>query len=240
LKNLIVSVFPDPLVKGLVRIRNRLRSKGKHELDFWKSRFEIDNGVFVNMHFEKFMLGMAQEEDDGFLKDKIVADFGCGPRGSLVWIKSARVKIGIDVLADSYVTEFAENIKSHDMIYLKSTEEVIPLPSDFVDVMFTINAMDHVSNLPVMCKEVIRVIRPGGYLIGSFKLGEPETTTEPQTLSEDIIKKHLLDYMDVDSYRVTAPGPGSNQYQPFFDNELSYNKGESSILWVKARKQTNK
>ena len=116
------------------------------------------------------MLAMAEEPDDNFLKGKIVADFGCGPRSSLFWASSASLKIGIDVLADRYADEFTDNIISHGMIYLKSTEKVIPLPSNFVDVMFTLNAIDHVDSFSNMCSEIIRVLKPGGDFIGSFNL----------------------------------------------------------------------
>ena len=236
IKNAVISIMPTPIVKGLVQVRNKLRSKSIHELRFWKSWLEIDDGKFNNEHFRNIMLGMAEEEDDNFLGDKVVADFGCGPRGSLVWAKTAKFRIGIDVLADRYAREFAENIISHGMVYLKSTEKVIPMPSDFVDVMFTINAMDHVNSFSTMCKEVIRVIKPGGYFIGSFNLEEPATTTEPQKLSEKKIKQHLLDFLEIETYRVSFPGPHGNQYQPFFDGELKYKVGELGILWVKAKK----
>jgi SAM-dependent methyltransferase len=236
LKNFVVSIMPKPLVNALVHTRNRFRSKNKHELDFWKSRFKKDDGVFEHAHFEKYMLGMAEEKDDSFLRGKVVADFGCGPRGSLVWAKSAKFRIGIDVLADKYADEFTDNIVSHGMIYLKSTEKVIPLPSDFVDIMFTINAIDHVDSFHAICKEILRVIKPGGYFIGSFNLEEPATTTEPQQLNENKIKKHLLEYLEVESYRITNPGPQGNQYQPFFDGKIIYQPGEPGILWVKAKK----
>jgi hypothetical protein len=80
------------------------------------------------------------------------------------------------------------------------------------------------------------VIKPGGCFIGSFNLEEPATSTEPQRLDEERIKKHLLDYCKVESYRVSTPGPPGNQYQPFFDGEISYQEGELGILWIKAKK----
>src|SRR6185437_14216387 len=109
-------------------------------------------------YYERLMLGMAEEPNADFLSGKIVADFGCGPCGTLVWAPHALVRIGIDVLADRYADEFPEVIRSHGMIYVKSTEKVIPLPSDSVDVLFTLNAIDHVSDFPAMCSEIIRVI----------------------------------------------------------------------------------
>lgn len=183
------------------------------------------------------MLGMAEEGSGDFLAGKIVADFGCGPRGSLAWARCAALRIGIDVLADRYADAFTENITSHDMIYLKSTEHVIPMPSDFVDVMFTLNAIDHVDHFSVMCNEIVRVIKPGGLFIGSFNLEEEATACEPQQLNEAIIQANLLNQLDVLSYRITQKGPRENLYAPFFTGTLRYEPGQEGFLWVKAMKR---
>ena len=182
------------------------------------------------------MLAMAGESTDDFLKGKIVADFGCGPRGSLVWARSALLQIGIDVLADRYADEFTDIITSHGMIYLKSTENVIPLPSGFVDIMFTLNAIDHVDKFSNICIELLRVLRPGGEIIGSFNLEEPSSPCEPQQLNEKIIKENLLNHLEVISYRITKKGPKGDLYAPFFNGNLSYRIGQEGFLWVRARK----
>ena len=238
--SILQTIIPEPAKQALRPIArpilNHLITKNDAELNFWRSRFEIDKGKFRNSHYERLLLAMAEEPSDDFLSGKIVADFGCGPRGSLVWASSAFLRIGIDVLADRYADEFTDNIVTHGMIYLKSTENVIPLPSDFVDVMFTLNAMDHVDNFPVMCKEIIRVLKPGGEFIGSFNLEEPRSPCEPQQLNESIIKKNLLNYLEVQSYRITKKGPEENLYAPFFDGVLSYELGQEGYLWVRAKK----
>jgi len=179
---------------------------------------------------------MAGESADDFLKGKIVADFGCGPRGSLVWARSALLRIGIDVLADRYADEFTDIITSHGMIYLKSTENVIPLPSGLVDIMFTLNAMDHVDNFSNICKEILRVLRPGGEIIASFNLEEPSSPCEPQQLNENIIRENLLKHLEVKSYRITKKGPKGDLYAPFFNGNLSYEIGQEGFLWIRARK----
>lgn len=230
------------LVNGLrLALRSRHPAKkNEAELAFWKSRLEIDNGHFHNWHYERLMLGMAGEPNAEFLTEKVVADFGCGPRGSLVWASPARMRIGIDVLADHYADEFTSNILSHNMIYLKSTELVIPIPSDYVDIMFTLNAMDHTDHFSRMCREIIRVIKPGGLFIGSFNLEEPVAVTEPQRLTLRIIQKSLLDYLEIESYRVTGKtermSPETGSYTPFFEGDLSYTPGEEGHLWVRGRK----
>lgn len=232
------SSIPEPIKVLLRPIRNLFVDHYTSELSFWKSKFEEDNEVFKNECYQRFMLAMAEQNDDEFLRGKIVADFGCGPRGSLVWVKSASLRIGIDVLADRYSDEFSSNIISHGMIYLKSTEKVIPLPADFVDVMFTLNALDHVKDFSTMCREIIRVTKPGGLFIGSFNLEEPPTQTEPQRLNEKIIRENLLNFLEVLSYRVTRKiknqGP-NGVYSPFFDGSESYQQGQKGILWVKAK-----
>lgn len=235
LKMLIHSI-PGPVIKVLRPIANIVGFKYFYELFFWKRGLKIC-GSFENLSYKRIMLAMAEETSDTFLKGKIIADFGCGPRGSLAWAKSASVRIGIDVLADRYADNFKNHIVSHEMIYLKATEKVIPMPSDFVDVMFTLNAIDHVDDFSAMCAEILRVLKPGGLFIGSFNLEEPPTLWEPQTLDTKIIQENLLDFLDIESYRVSRQGPEDNEYAPFFEQKLSYQEGDRGFLWVRGRKR---
>lgn len=236
IRSILKTIIPEP-IKQLIRpIRNRFVNKYKSEMSWWRNSLGKDNGIFSNNHYARLMLAMAEESDDKFLSGKIVADFGCGPRGSLVWAKSANLRIGIDVLADHYADEFKDNILSHGMIYLKSTEHVIPLPSNFVDALFTLNAMDHVDHFSDMCEEIIRVLKPGGLFIGGFNLEEPASPNEPQQLTEKKINENLLEHLEVQSYRLAAKGPANNGYAHFFDGNYSYIQGEEGFLWVKARK----
>ena len=122
------------------------------------------------------------------------------------------------------------------MIYLKSTEKVIPLPSDFVDIMFSLNALDHVDNFSDMCNELMRVLKPGGDFIGSFNLEEAPARCEPQQLNERCIRENVLDKLKVQSYRITRKGPDSDVYAPFFDGNLTYEPRQEGILWVRAKK----
>jgi SAM-dependent methyltransferase len=235
IRDALVTVTPAPVKRILRPIRNRFVRKGKVacQLNYWRSRFEIDSSRFDHSHYERLMLAMAEESTQSFIKGKIVADFGCGPRGSLVWAASALIRIGIDVLADRYADEFTDNITSHGMIYLKCTEKVIPLPSAFIDVMFTMTAMEYVDSFPNMCIEIIRVLKPGGELIGSFNL----ESFGPQRLNEMVIKKNLLNSLEVKSYRITEKGDEKDEtFAPFFKGNLSYRPGQEGILWVRARK----
>ena len=230
-------VVPPSIKRLAYPITRRFKDKYDSELTFWKQRFCEDNGKFRNSHFKKIMLAMAERPSTDFLSGKIVADFGCGPRGSLEWAKPASICIGIDILVDMYVDEFAGLANEHGMVYLKSTEKVIPMPNDFVDIMFTLNAIDHVDNFSWMCDELIRVVKPGGELVCSFNMEEPATVCEPNQLTEAIIEECLLSQLEVISYRISNKGPKKNQYEPFYSgNELKYSPGEEGFLWLRARK----
>lgn len=206
-------------------------------LAFWKARHAQDNGTFRNAHFQPLMLAMAGETDAAFTDGKVVADFGCGPLGSLVWARQAKTRIGIDVLTTRYLETFKDDLCSHGMIYVRSTEEAIPLPSSCVDILFTLNAVDHVDNLSAMASELLRILKPGGHLIGSFNIGESPTVTEPQCLTEASVAETILRHLDIVSYRIARQGPAGNRYKHILEGDQEYRQGEPGHLWVRGIKR---
>jgi SAM-dependent methyltransferase len=239
IRDRLTSVTPESVKRYLRPVRNYFGRKHDAELSYWRKVLDGRGADFDNSWYEGLMLAIAGESSERFTAEKVVADFGCGPCGSLAWARSARLRIGIDVLADRYADEFPDLVLSHGMIYVKSTESVIPVPSDFVDVLFTLNAMDHVASFPAMCREVVRILKPGGLLIGSLNLEEPPRPTEPQRLTEAGIKEHLLDGLVVLSYRVSQWGAGRDPYAPLRANRPVYKPGQEGCLWVKARKPSH-
>lgn len=170
------------------------------ELEYWEKQYKNEKGLLKNDFYESLMLSIAEEPDDSFLADMVVADFGCGPRGSLAWMQSPRAKMGIDVLAADYARSFGDNIARHGMFYITCTEHVIPIPDKSIDCLITINSLDHVRNLKTMCDEMLRILKPEGLFLGSFNLFEPKTECEPQTFNEKILHYYLLDYFNINSY----------------------------------------
>ena len=232
----IKSMIPKKVKNVLRPLHNIFANKYTSELSYWKFKHKKENGKFSNSHYKKIMLAMAQETDDDFLKNKIVGDFGCGPRGSLFWANPAHIRIGIDVLVDCYTNAFKQDLLSHNMLYIKSTEDCIPIPDNFLDIIFSLNAIDHVDSFPIICDEITRILKKGGIFYCSLNLEEPKSITEPQVLTEKIIETHLLSKMKVLEYRVTNKGPENNLYKPFYDNSLIYTKGTEGFLWIKLEK----
>ena len=99
----------------------------------------------------------------------------------------------------------------------------------------TRRAMDHVSHFAVMCRELLRILSPGGLLIGSFNLDEAPTFSEPQRLTEKTIQKHLLKHLQVESYKIAARGEPGSIYVHFFDGSAPPKAGPR-FLWIRARK----
>lgn len=180
--------------KGAYRMVMR-PSKKRSELDFWI--MEQRRGNFKQTKYQPLMRALVDPIDGFQFEGKVIADFGCGPLGSLAWLENASEAIGIDVLVPEYYESFGEEMTSHHTTYVTSTENYIPIVSDHVDVLFAINSLDHVDNLPVMLNEIARCTKPGGYFVGALNLGEEPTATEPQALTYDLISDLLAQQYDL-------------------------------------------
>ena len=192
--------------------QQRIVYKHRDELSFWRTWVGENGTAPETDYYRKFMMDMGDVRDLAFFEDKICLDIGCGPKGSLTWLTNARYAIGLDPLVESY-TEFG--IRHHSMLYLKARVEEIPLPSAYVDVVFSMNSLDHVDDLQSACREIRRVLKPGGHFIGSLNLEEPPTSTEPWTLSEDLLHELLFAEWNREFYKVRPKVQGQGQFAPY-------------------------
>ncbi|MCX4350767.1 MAG: methyltransferase domain-containing protein [Lachnospiraceae bacterium] len=210
-------------------------NKGRAELDYWKTKIS-EELTLKNDHYKEILLCMAERENDSFMHGKVIADFGCGPRGSLAWTNSPAAKIGIDVLALEYVK--AANTHNHGMIYLTSTETDIPISNNTVDYMFTLNAFDRVSNPERMICEIARVLKDSGEFIASFDLHQPEEEGQPQWYTEQIIDNLLKDKFCIISRRLAYSTGWAEPYKNMLDEkyETKINPDRQGYLWIRAKK----
>lgn len=215
-----------------------VRVKHENELDFWQSQFGRSERSDVNNYYKNMVLSIANEDNSLFLTDKIVADFGCGPQGSLTFLDNARERIGIDVLSREYTEEFGQDMITHKMLYVTSTEKFIPVPSRYVDCLITINSLDHVTDLSAMCSEIKRILKPNGLLLGSFNLFEPRTECEPQTLTEELLDINLLKDFDVEQYRLSEIDENDAYRNIRLHKYIESPDGSiPCVLWVKGRRR---
>lgn len=212
--------------------------KNNAELEYWKKRFLAEGNSFQNSWYKKHMLDMVRA-DEAFFENKIIADFGCGPRGSLEWIDNSKMNIGIDVNVGLYADNFKDKFLDKNMFYIQSTEHTIPLQSEYVDILFTMNALDHVDNLDEMSLELIRILKPEGTFAAYFNLEEPVSACEPQCLTEELLETVLLSKLDVIEYKTAIVPPAPNTRYDALHNSgfKAYTKGREGVLWILATKK---
>lgn len=123
------------------------------------------------------------------------------------------------------------------MIYIDAPGERIPLPSAYVDVVFSINALDHVENPVAVMKEIDRITRPGGHFIGSIGLRERPTFTEPHVLTKQLFERHLFRGWQQEFSKVRPKGPSPKEFYRFFREEPPPGyEAEEMLWWCRYRK----
>ena len=125
------------------------------------------------------------------------------------------------------------------MIYISAPAEQIPLPSNYVDVVFSMNSLDHVDDVVAACSEIRRILKPGGYFIGSLNLDEPPTLTEPFMLTEEFLERHLFCGWEKEFYKIRPKVDDTGQvtYRFFYEDcpsELCEAPGPRA-LWCRLR-----
>ena len=204
---------PPALMMKLLPRSVVARIKGRRELQFW-TKWTRDHGIGPETeYYRRFMLAMGGISDESVFVGKVCLDIGCGPMGSLTWLRNhAKAAIGLDPLANDYRSF---GIGQHDMIYLNASAESIPLPDEYVDVLFCMNALDHVENVRAACFEIRRILKPGGWFIGSINLDEPPSWTEPWCLTESFLDLHLFRGWEREFWKVCPRLQSNEHFGPY-------------------------
>ncbi len=98
------------------------------------------------------------------LRDRLVADFG---GGSGFYSRAFRAAGARTVLVDATYDEITAH-GHRDPGAVVGLAERAPLADGSVDVVFSSNLLEHVPDLGATCDEIVRVVRPGGYLVLSY------------------------------------------------------------------------
>jgi ubiquinone/menaquinone biosynthesis C-methylase UbiE len=156
--------------------------KERHELSFWRKRYQQGDGQLRNQHYERFYTSFFSIAR-GFYAGKRIIDIGCGPRGSLEWADMAVERVGLDSLAKEYMKLGADR---HKMRYVDASAEDIPFDDAHFDAAFAFNSLDHVRDLGRVVAEIKRIVKPGGLFLLITELNHEPTATEPQSFSFDV------------------------------------------------------
>lgn len=217
------------------RLRGAPTKRDAHFLT-WLEKYERNGGNLTPLtdNYRETITGAGNIDDLSFFDDKIVLDVGSGPACTLCWIPNARARIGLDPLADRFMEL---GIGDHNMLYLNAPGERIPLPSAYVDVVISINAIDHVEDPVAVMKEIDRIARPGGHFIGSIGLRERPTFSEPHVLTTQLFERHLFRSWTQEFSKIRPKGPSPKEFYRFFheDPPPDY-QAEEMLWWCRYRK----
>ncbi len=220
------------MLKNIYRNKLAVKFKEAFELAYWKITKKRDK-PFGNEHYEYFYTDYFQLKSE-FYKGKKILDIGCGPRGSLEWAEEAEQRIGLDPLANAYMGLGASK---HKMTYVSDYVENMPFDNEFFDVICSFNSLDHVGDLKESCKQIERVLKPGGLFLLIVDIHKYPTPTEPQQLPWDFIESYFPGFEVLDKKRLKSRGAGkiySNLKRSDFKPEGEYGNG---ILTAKLQKR---
>lgn len=175
----------------------------------WAVKFYLDAHFlrlknFFKRYKDKFPESISPDDERvlsilSFIKDKDkVADIGCGNGRFLreIYSKYPNCELtGIDLSP-----ELISNIKSLDIVTKVGTLENIPAEDNYFDVVYTVEAIEHSTNINIAVEELVRVTRPGGYIIiidkHAEQWGRLKCPAWEQWSSKDKITKMLNRYCD--------------------------------------------
>lgn len=103
------------------------------------------------------------------VRDKVLLDVGCGPTGRLAGLakhKGSGTWIAMDPLLDHYAAMPEANLAGYDMLLSMPCEQKAIIGP--VDVVTSINALDHGYDLGLALQNIYGYLRPGGKAILSF------------------------------------------------------------------------
>lgn len=102
-------------------------------------------------------------EEIRFDDDTRVLDLGCGGCGILLGLERGRL-IGVDPLMDRYLKKFPFLAERGDIEWVSGAAEEVRFDEPF-DVVFCINALDHVYDPGRVVRNIAESLRPGGHCV---------------------------------------------------------------------------
>jgi SAM-dependent methyltransferase len=170
-----------PGLRRLPPVRRAWTRAGRRaELDFWRRNPQYLNDDRREWVYVDFA-GIPREWYAG----KRLLDLGCGPRATLRWAADAARRVGLDPLADEYVTELGADASA--MEFVAGVAEQMPFDDGAFDWVGCVNALDHFDDPEAAIAELARVLVPGGLVVLVTDVGHRARVTEPQTFGWEVL-----------------------------------------------------
>jgi len=167
------------------------------DIELWGNRlhddFLIDSSKDVpNLIEQSLMLWLEKYQMPKYLSDlhmvgsnftgKTVVDIGSGPFPSMAVLNKCNI-LSLDPLINDY-RKMGYMINVPNNTYLQCDSENICLPDNSVDLIVSVNALDHVNNFEKTCLEMKRILKPSGKIRLHLHY-HPSTKSEPIELTDE-------------------------------------------------------
>ncbi len=126
----------------------------------------------------------------GINEGDVVLDAGCGIGGSGVWLAENRGAsvIGLNIVPEQ-LKEGEKIVKKRGLVdkvkFRLGNYQDMPLPNESVDVVWSLESIEHASDIERFIQESHRVLKPRGRMVvAATFLGESEITPEQQRQME--------------------------------------------------------
>lgn len=135
-------------------------------------------------------------------ENSVILDIGCGPYDCISAIPGRH--IFLDDIMDVYVDKLSA---SHDGLRICARTELMPVATSSVDIVYSVNMIDHVDDMSETILEIHRILKHTGkvYLQTYFN-SHPLLETEPGVFDRNFLDNHVSPYFNTEFIRTFAMG----------------------------------
>jgi len=170
--------------------KNYLQGKNKKEYYEWKSNYWNDLLTRIKPHFQ-------------VPENKLLVDAGCGPAGIFIVLNETKNKtVAFDPLLDNYQDKLAffEIEEYSNTRFENCGIENFEL-KEKADVIFCMNAINHVSDIHLSYRNLIQQLKPGGTIVVTIDAHNHSFFKHTfRKLPGDILHPHQYDLKEYEDF----------------------------------------
>jgi 2-polyprenyl-6-hydroxyphenyl methylase/3-demethylubiquinone-9 3-methyltransferase len=175
----------------------------KAEIRWWKNYLKDKDTVDYLEKKRKYWQHILYQIEDvvSIQPNHLIMDAGCGPAGIFISLSDNKI-IAIDPLLDAYEDHLIQfkKTKYPNVKFITSPIEDIDLLEQ-VDIIFCMNAINHVRNLENSYQKLVSLLKPGGVIVISIDAHNYTNYKKLfRLLPGDILHPHQYDLAEYQSF----------------------------------------